>query len=142
MWEKSSTTSTRKMIIKPIPCFIVCNSNNHKKWRQNSCLYSLGDGPNVLCCLSTQNSVEYFGIYINRVTRNLTYVSVEKMPIFCEVTYHIEIFQFFRFCHKTGRYIQNIDKIFQGSIYDHIKILYTEFQVSVSFGSVYRLFQN
>ena len=48
----------------------------------------------------------------------------------------------FSFCHKTGRYIQNIDKIFQGSIYDHIKIPYTKFQVSVSFGSVNRLFQN
>ena len=35
--------------------------------------------------------------YINRVTPNLTKVSVEKMPIFCEVTYyddHAEIFQF------------------------------------------------
>ena len=44
--------------------------------------------------------VEYLGIYINRVTRNLTYVSVEKMPIFCEVTYYIEIFQFLVFATK------------------------------------------
>ena len=73
--------------------------------------------------------MEYLGIYINRVTRNLTYVSVEKMPIFCEVTYYIET------SHKTGSYFQNIDMIFQGSIYDHIKIPYTKFQVSVSFGS-------
>ena len=48
----------------------------------------------------------------------------------------------FSFCHKIGSYFQKIDKIFQGSIYDHIKIPYTKFQVSVSFGSVYRLFQN
>ena len=37
---------------------------------------------------------------------------------------------------------QNIDKIFQGSINDHIKIPYTKFQVSMSFGLIYRLFQN
>ena len=42
----------------------------------------------------------YLGIYINRVTPNLTKVSVEKMPIFCEVTYYIEIFQFLVFATK------------------------------------------
>merc|ERR1712115_580990 len=60
----------------------------------------MGDGPNVFFCLSTQTSVEYLGIYINRVTPNLTKVSVEKTPIFCEVTYYIEIFQFLVFATK------------------------------------------
>ena len=46
------------------------------------------------------------------------------------------------FCHKTGSCFQNIEKIFQGSINDHIKIPYTKFQVSMSFGLIYRLFQN
>ena len=40
------------------------------------------------------------GIFINRVTPNLTKVFVEKMPIFCEVTYDIEIFQFLVFATK------------------------------------------
>ena len=45
------------------------------------------------------------------------------------------------FATKPAFIFQNIDKNFQGSIDDHIKIPYTKFQVSVSFGLVYRLFQ-
>ena len=44
------------------------------------------------------------------------------------------------FCHKTGSCFQNIEKIFWGSINYHIKIPYTKFQVSMSFGLIYRLF--
>ena len=32
----------------------------------------------------------------------------------------LRYFNFFSFCHKTGSYFQNIDMIFQGSIYDHM----------------------
>ena len=88
----------------------------------------------------------WLGIYINRVTPNLTKVSVEKIAdILLEshiMLTMLRYFNFFSFCHKTGSYFQNIDMIFQESIYDHIKIPYIKFQVSVSFGSVYRLFQN
>ena len=34
------------------------------------------------------------------VTLNRTKVSVEKMPIFCEVTYYIDIFNFLVFATK------------------------------------------
>ena len=34
----------RKMIIKPIPCFILCSPNNHEKWGRKACLYLRGDG--------------------------------------------------------------------------------------------------
>ena len=43
-------------------------------------------------------------------------VSVSLLLFYC---WDISIFCF---CHKTGSYFQNIDKIFQGSMYDHIKI--------------------
>ena len=43
-------------------------------------------------------------------------VSVSLLLFYC---WDISIFSF---CHKTGSYFQNIDKIFQGLIYDHIKI--------------------
>ena len=79
------------MVIEQITCFIVCDSNYQKKCRQYVCLYLHGDSPIVYfyCQHTLWWSVSWLGMYINRLTPNQTQVSVEKMPIFCEVTYHI-----------------------------------------------------
>ena len=58
------------------------------------------------------------------------------------LVHHAYICSNLSFCHKTGSSFPNIEKTFEGSIDDYIKIPYTKFHVSMSFGSIYRLFQN
>ena len=78
------------MIIERIPCFVVCNTYNHEKWRRYDCLYFHWDGRIVyfFCQHILRWSVRWLGMYINRLTPNRTKVFVEKMPMICEVTYY------------------------------------------------------
>ena len=46
------------------------------------------------------------------------------------------------FCLKTGSCFLIMTKQFKGLINNYIEILYTKFQVSMSFSPTYRLFEN
>ena len=56
-----------------------------------------------------------------------------------EILLTSDTLQPFHISSKTGRSFANDKKIFLDSIIYHIKTLYTDFQVSMSFGSVYIL---